>query len=213
MLDEGERTLLRRLAVFVGGCTLEEAEAVCHPDGDLPVEVIDGVSSLVDKSMLRQLPAQDQASDVRLYMLAMIREFALERLEEAGEGETLRQRHATYFADLATAGDAQWKGPNQRLWLDRLETEHSNLRAVLRWACDHDQTELGLRLAVAMRWFWYMRSHFTEGRGWLAELLAKPSNAPSVTRCKALTGAGFLAFHQGDNEEAQRLHSESLAAA
>src|SRR5215216_6038215 len=151
MLDEGEKTLFARLAVFSGGSTLEGIEAVCDPQGDLPVEALEGVSSLLDKSLLRQ--EEGQGAEPRLM-----------RLEESGEAEQLRKSHADYCIALAEEAEAGLQGSEQESWLERLDPEHDNMRSALAWAMEQGMTELGLFLAGALRPFWYARGYLDEGR-------------------------------------------------
>ena len=130
LLEEAEKTLFRRLAVFVAGCTLEAAEAVCNAQGDLEVDVLDGVARLVDKSLLRQETGID--GEPRLLMLETIREYALEAIKASGELEATRRVHAAYYLALAEQAEAEFEGPRQVRCLERLEREDDNLRAALR---------------------------------------------------------------------------------
>ncbi len=150
LLDENEKRLFRRLAVFVGGCTLEAAEAVCHGGVDLRADVFDGIASLVDKSLLRQEEAPD--GEPRFFMLETIREYAQERLTESGE--ELQNRHAEFFLNFAEQAEIEIHGFQQLKWLDRLEVEHDNLRAALGWLTHNSKAQLGLRLAGALTDFW-----------------------------------------------------------
>jgi predicted ATPase/DNA-binding CsgD family transcriptional regulator len=205
LLDESEQALFRRLSVFVGGGTLEAAEAVCGGD------VLDGVESLVAKSLLR--PSEAAEGEPRFGMLETIREFGLERLAEVRELAGVRRRHAEYFLDLVERAVPRLRGPEQIAWLDRLETEHDNFRAALEWSLGEDgDTELALRLSGALAWFWESRSYVTEGRRWLTRALAGASGR-SAARMKALHGAGFLAHAQREAATARALLEESLAIA
>jgi non-specific serine/threonine protein kinase len=216
LLDTNEKVLFRRLAVFKGGRTLEAVETVCNPaktsDGIAPlqIDVLDGLESLLDQSLLQQEAGLDE--EPRFMMLVTIHEYAAERLEESGEAKTLRRRHAAYFLELAEEAEPALTGPDQVMWLNRLETEHNNLRAVLRWAIESQAAETGLRLAGALRQFWSVRGYYSEGRDWLARLLALagPSERTTV-RAKALLGAGALAYHQGDYASVRTFWEESLA--
>jgi predicted ATPase/DNA-binding XRE family transcriptional regulator len=152
LLEAAEQAFFGRLAVFVGGCTLEAAEAVCTADGALPMDAQRGLAELVDKSLLRVAEGTD--GEPRFSMLDTIREYALEQLAASGRAETLRRQHAAYFLALAEAVEAQLRGPQEVRWLARLEEEHDNLRAALKWCSDQDETEKAARLAVALRWFW-----------------------------------------------------------
>ncbi len=165
LLLENEQVLFRRLSVFVGGFTLEAAEAVCNAESDLEIDVLDGVASLVDKSLMRQ---EEVKGESRLVMLETIREYGLERLGECGEEEDIRRHHANFFLELAEKAEPEIHGADQVEWLDRLEVEHDNLREVLTWSqTGEGSVEVGLRLAVAIGWFWFVRGHLREGGEWL----------------------------------------------
>jgi tetratricopeptide (TPR) repeat protein len=213
LLTPGEQVLYRRLAVFVGGCTLAAAEAVVgggEPDPSFDVaNVPDGMASLVDKSLLRR---EDGAGEPRFRMLETIREYALERLAAAGEAERLHRAHAGYYLALAEDADAGLLGGGRQAeWLDRLEEDHDNLRAALAWLARRGPAEHGLRLAVALRRFWRARGYIAEGREWTAELLAQPAALRrSLARARALHAAGFFTSQQGDYGEARARFEESL---
>jgi predicted ATPase/Tfp pilus assembly protein PilF len=222
LLSEPQRELLRKLAVFAGGCTLEAAEAVCGPDEDWQAAlyteagVLEGLSSLVDNSLVlrEEMPGEGGAGTVRFRMLETVREYALEQLEKAGETERVRQRHAEYFVTLAQQAEPQLRGPEQRVWLDLLETEHDNLRAVLGWAVaggSDRALELGVRLGGYLWRFWRVRGYLTEGRKWLDELLAAPGQASPAARAEAFRGDGVLTFTQGDLKRAAELCEQGLA--
>jgi predicted ATPase len=170
LLDEREKTLFRRLSVFVGGCTLEAVDAVCNAAGDLALDVLDGVASLVDKSLLH-LHAGD--AEPRFGMLDTIREYALERLAESGEEDALRQQHATYYWGLIEEAESHVSSAARQVWLDRLEAEHDNLRAALGWSeTGTSDTETGRRLVGALSWFWFLRGYLGAGQRWLEDALA-----------------------------------------
>jgi predicted ATPase/class 3 adenylate cyclase len=208
LLSEDDRMLFRRVGVCVRGCNLEAIEAVCT---DCP-NALDSLSSLVDKSLLRQ--AEQENGELRFSMLETIREYALERLAESGDEEGTLRKHALFFLDLAEIAEPELRGARQTYWLDRLETEHENLRAAMAWAIEKGEAEIGLRLAAALWRFWYMRSYFTLGRQWLTAALVLPGAADkSAARAKALNGLGNLATSQGDLSAARSAHEESLALA
>src|SRR5215210_5494141 len=205
LLDEEERLLFARLAVFVGGWTLEGAEAVC--DVGEEGKALRHMSALVDKSLAQQT---NILHEPRFTMLETVREYALERLEESGELERLRRRHAGYFLELAEEEERESQGPLQGAWLDRLETEHDNLRAALEWSLtSQGDTEIGLQLTGALSHFWYMREHHSESRMWLESALERGSDA-TAARAKLLVGAGRLAWFQGELARANTLAEESL---
>ncbi|HEU5099251.1 MAG TPA: tetratricopeptide repeat protein [Roseiflexaceae bacterium] len=212
LLHAGEQTLFARLGVFVGGCTLEAAEDVCNANGDLSMEIIDGVAALVGQSLLRQEEGVD--SGPRFTMLETIREYALERLVESGEAEAVQRQHAQHFLALAEEGEPQLYFTMRARWLECLEREHDNLRAALRWFTDQQAVEAGLHLGGLLCPFWDTRGHLTEGRRWLAELLALAAAHPrTAARAKALLGAGNLAYAQGDYTSVEQFVTESLSIA
>ena len=214
LLEPETQALFRRLAVFVGGCTLDAAEAICPLEGELGAEILDGVTDLVEQSLLRGQEQPDEI--VRLVMLETIREYARERLEESGDEAQLRRQHAAFFLRLAEEAEPQLTGPQQEIWLARLEWEHDNMRAALNWAQESQANGaalLGLRLAGALQRFWEMHGHLGEGRGWIEGLLARPECAREATaavRAKALKGAARLAWAQGDCAHAEALGERSL---
>jgi tetratricopeptide (TPR) repeat protein len=193
--------------VFTGGCTVEAVEAICSVDGEHEMDVLAGLDSLIDHSLL----FLSAASDERFIMLETIREYALERLNEAAEAETVRARHASYYLAIAEAAEPHLWGARQDHWLARLEEEHGNLREALRVVLEHGQAKMGLRLAAALWRFWHIRGHLSEGRRWLESMLAQSITADPALHARALNGAGVLAQSQGDYDRAIRLHEESLA--
>jgi tetratricopeptide (TPR) repeat protein len=194
LLAPAEQVLFRRLAAFVGGCTLDSAEAICQLPGAPALDVLDGITSLVDNSLLRQETADNPP---RFGMLETIREYAGEQLQAHAEVAPVQRGHAEYFVALAEQAEPELRGTAQTEWLARLEAEHDNLRAALRWARDHAAWDLALRLGGALWRFWWMRGYLREGRDWLEAALAAPGTNPAA-RVKALNGAGALAVAQGD---------------
>jgi predicted ATPase len=148
LLDEGEQVLFGRLAVFSGGRTLEAMEAICDAEGDLPMEAFEGVSSLLDKSLLRQ--EEGPNGEPRFVMLETVHEFAREKLKESAEAEQIKRVHAQYFLTLAEEAYPELKGANQLEWLEKLEAEHDNMRAALSWALQRKEAEVALRLGGAL---------------------------------------------------------------
>ena len=209
LLAPSEQRLFARLSIFVGGCTLEAAEDVCTPEGDLDSDLFDGISSLVEKSLLR-LPQASQV-ETRFSMLETIREYALERLEESSEGELIRRRHAEYFLHFAQKAESHTiQGSEQLRWLERLEQENDNLRTALTSFADLSHGGLELRMAVALRHFWRFHSHLTEGRKRLQEALARGED-DGLLRTQALSSLGLIALSQGGYEDARRYLEQSLA--
>ena len=208
LLDEAERLLFRRLAVFAGSFTIEAAESVCSGDGPVTSVVLDQLVHLVEKSLV---VVEYEEAMARYRMLETIREYAAERLVEATEEHEIQDRYADWLVTLTEQAESGLHGPDRLSWLERLEAEFDNLRAVLRTAVEFDQAERGLRIANALHWFWLER-HVTEGRAWLLALLATPSASKTTNvRAKALATAGALAGVQGEIGVARRLLDESIA--
>jgi predicted ATPase/DNA-binding XRE family transcriptional regulator len=206
LLSMAERSLFACLAVFVGGWTLEAAEAVC--DAGDEAEVLKQMSALVDQSLVQQQATIQH--EPRFTMLETVREYALERLKESGDSERLRRRHASYFLKLAEDAERALQGPLQGAWLDRLEVEHDNLRTALVWSLTtQSDTEMGLQLTGALSDFWYMREHHSESRMWLQSALERGSD-PTLARAKVLVSAGRLAWFQGELVRSNTLLEESL---
>ncbi|MDQ4127773.1 MAG: tetratricopeptide repeat protein, partial [Actinomycetota bacterium] len=208
LLGEGDRVLFARLAVFAGGHSLEAVQAVCDARDDLPVDVLEGVSSLLDKSLLRQ--EEGSEGEPRFVMLETIQEYARERLQESGEAEEFKRLHARYFLTVAEEAEPELTGPGQLAWFERLESEQDNMRAALSWALDNEP-ETARRLAKALARFWEMRSYFSEGSRWLEAALRRSGHANPAARADALTEAGMFAWRQGEYEKAAALHEEALA--
>jgi predicted ATPase len=208
LLSPDEQQLFARLAVFVGGRSLEAIEAVCNADGALGDGVLDGVESLVGKSLLRQ--EEGAGGEPRLTFLETINEYARERLEASGEGAALRRLHAAFFLALAEEAKPRLVGPQQGRWLARLVEEYDNLRAAMAWARDAGETELWLRLAGALWRYWEMRFHLREGRAWLEAALAADTGAPPAVRARALNGVANLTW-QSDLVQGAAYQEEALA--
>jgi len=239
LLNEDEKRLFRRLAVFAGGFTFEAAETVGSwqkAEGSQEQLVDESIEqkSLSDDSELpptanRLLPndfavldlitslvdkslldSKEQADgEQRFWMLEVVREYALESLEKNNETEAMRRSHAAYFLALAERAEPEMRGKRQPEWVARLEREHDNLRAVMAWSIEQE-TETGLRLGSAIRNFWQIRGHYKEGRRWLEAILKKSDDSVSSARAKVLTGAGHMARQMGDYKAARPLLEESL---
>jgi predicted ATPase len=207
LLDKGEKVLLARLSVFQGGRTIEAAEAICAPG--LSIHVIDGLESLLNKSLLYR--KQILGGEPRFLMLETIHEYAREKLVESGEAIELQRKHAAYFAGLAERAETELSGAKQGYWLERLRLEHDNLRTALAFALGRDENELGLRIVGALRDFWNYDGHVVEGMGWIEHALESAGDAPVALRAKALNAAGWLSFVQGDYERGKLFNSEALA--
>jgi predicted ATPase/DNA-binding CsgD family transcriptional regulator len=219
LLDAEEQQLFRRLSVFAGGCTLEAVEGLYTALGELPAAVLDGVASLMDKSLLRQV--EQEGEEPRLLMLATIREYGLEALAASGEMESTRRAHAAYYLGMAEQAELELGGPQQAAWLNRLEREHDNLRAALQWSLEQAEgdedmeskrgIEVALRLGGALRRFWIVHGHLSEGRSFLERAVAASEGSEASVRAKALVVAANLAFYQSDYERTEAFSKESLA--
>jgi predicted ATPase len=207
-LDERERVVFRRMGVFAGGAGIEAVEAICAADDLARDEVLDVIEDLVDKSLL--VSAEDQAGGVRLSMLETIREFAVEQLVAAGEGESTWDRHLAWHCELAErAWDGFW-GSDMPDWLRRIEREQDNLRSALDHAVGAGDPTLGLRLGASLWPFWDVRGQYKEGERRLDEVLVRASPEPSPERGRALNARGWLIALQGDFDTAMVLMDEGL---
>jgi len=207
-LDAQEQRLFRQLSVFVGGCTVLAVEALRTTLGDGTAMILDGVASLIDKSLLQQ--TEQEGEEPYLLMLETIREYGLECLAASGEMQATRQAHAAYYLRLTEEAEQQLLGAEQVLWLDRLEREQDNVRAALSWLIESGELETALRLGGALWRFWWMRGHLSEGRAVLERLLMASGAGASSIRAKALIGAGVLTGEQGNWSQAEILCEESL---
>jgi len=210
LLADDEKSFFRRIAIFTGGCTLEAVEQVSGGVGSLGADVLDAVTALVDKSLLRL--EEGPGAEPRFVMLETIREYGLECLKAAGEWESARRAHLRYCLGLAEQAEAELTGPRQSLWLDRLESEHDNLRAALSSAEEYGEVEIGLRLGAALWRFWLTRGHMREGRERLERLLALPgAGARTSARAKGLHGLGTIILEISDFSQARPVLEESLS--
>ena len=223
LLNEGEQALFRRLAVFADGFLIEAAEAILSGEqraasvGGVQqnasalsplTDVLDLITSLYDNNLLVQRERADGESRFRL--LEVVREYALEVLQASGEGEALRENHARYFLALAEEAEPEFFGERGAKWLDRLEEEHDNLRAALSWSASSD-AETAINLVAALRSFWTLHNHLTEGRRWLETALELGHAGPADVRFKLLHGLGQAALYHGDRETARRMYEQGLA--
>ncbi|MBW3632966.1 MAG: LuxR C-terminal-related transcriptional regulator [Chloroflexi bacterium] len=209
LLRPEEQALFRRLAVFAGGCSLEAAEAVGGEGGvAAPFSVLDGIAALVEASLLRSETGPDGTARYR--MLETIREFAEERLVARSEAESIRKRHADYYMAFADRYELAEMLPDGNQALALLDAEHANLRAILAWLEERDESEQFLRLAASLGHFWSTQSHYYEGRGWLERALDH-SGGTAVSRAKALVALGMIEAYQGSSSEAIAHLEEGLA--
>jgi predicted ATPase/class 3 adenylate cyclase len=208
ILDDGDRRLFASFSVFVGGATVEAIEAVCaEPD----LDVFECLASLVDKSLIRR-GSSVADGEARFTMLDTIREYALERLAERGRVEDLRTRHAAWYLDLAERAAEPVMGPDKRLWLDRLEEEHGNLRVAHAWLVERGVADEAMRLVGALWRFWQMRGYLAEGLDRARAAIALPT-AEEHPEClaKALDAAGGIAYWMGEGPTASEFYERALA--
>ncbi len=217
LLSAEEQKLFRHLAIFVNGWRLQAAEAICMARGGLSEDMLEGMASLVDKSLLRQ---EEQAEgETRFWMLQTLREFGLEQLALRGELEATRQAHAEYYLQLAEEAQPSLRATEQRRWMAHLEQEHENLRVALFWLLAQarigseqstQQAECALRLCSALSWFWSIRGYIREGQNFLEQALALRESISATVRAKASYAAAELAFFLDDLTRTEKLGSESL---
>jgi predicted ATPase/serine/threonine protein kinase len=208
LLTGPEQTLFRRLSVFAGGCTLEAAEAVCDTREDLGVDILQGIASLVDNSLLVQRASDD--GDPRFVMLETFREYGRERLIEHGDAAATERARAAYMLVLAEEETHDMTPAEREAWLRRSDVEHDNFRAAMKYLTTTNDSEWGLRLGAALFRFWEQRDHLTEGRETLERVLAMPGAlAPTRLRARVLYAAAVLADIQSNSDEAERLSREA----
>lgn len=209
LLDEDERLLFARLSIFAGGCTLEAAEAVCGLSTGVELDVLEGIASLVDKSLLRE----EGEDEPRYVMLETIREYALECLTVVGEEGEIRVRHAEQYLSLAEHAESHLRTRGGHVWLQRLDREHDNLRAALRWTLDTGREEITCRMVGALEMFWVRRGHLREARTWVTEVLERTDPAPSARRVRVMRLAARQGILQGNLDGTAALLKEALEMA
>jgi non-specific serine/threonine protein kinase len=189
LLDDRERLLFERLSMFQGGFDLEAAQQVCSGDGLDEFDVFELVPTLVDKSLVNADVGGDHA---RYRLLETIRQFARDKLDEAGFTDAVRKRHAEYFMQLAEEAEGQVRGPQEKEWWDRLNTELDNLRLAMEWSIEANEPELGMRLTSAIWRFWWFTFRFSEGATWLKRMYEARGSVGGVTLAKTMLGLGTL---------------------
>ena len=212
LLTKEEQRLFRLLSIFAGGCTLEAIEVVFTILDDVVDNALEGVASLLDKSLLQHM--EQRQGEKRLMMLETLREYGLEALAESGELENVRQAHASYYLGLVEQAEPEWEDPKQVVWSERLEQEHDNVRAAMGWSLERGEAsydwELALRLAGALRRFWQVRGYVSEGRPFLEKVLAGSIGIVSAAHVKALIAMGHVAVIQDDYEKVEAACQECL---
>jgi predicted ATPase/class 3 adenylate cyclase len=208
LLGDGERRLLSRLAIFVGGCSLESAEAVCGPASEVGVEVLDGLMSLADQSLIR---SEEADGEIRFRLLDTIREFAAEQLVASGEQEEIERRHTAAFLDLVEQAAPNLSGHDQRSWLGRIERDHDNIRAVLDRATAIPLPDVAIRTGFAMWRYWQKRGHLTEARRRLEGIANQPwSREDPVLRARLMEAVGGVGWWMGDLDLMAPAYTEAL---
>jgi predicted ATPase/class 3 adenylate cyclase len=207
LLDDGARRLVDRLSVFRGGCDLETAEAVCGPDSEIGGDIFEGLGALVDQSLLR---VDERHAEPRFVMTETIAEFASEMLEARGELETVRERHARAFLDLAEQAAPNLSGADQRMWLDRLERDHDNLRAALDWSTNHPVPDVAARVAFALWRFWQQRGYLNEARARFEAMAVMDWELEPTVAARFAEGFGGVAYWQADHPRAVEQYRRAL---
>jgi predicted ATPase len=213
LLEPAQQALFRRLAVFAGGASLTAISGVCADGSDAAeddeTKVLTALDALAAHSLVSLQPGTSGAA--RTTMLETIRDYAADQLAQAGEERAARDRHAAYFVSLAELAEPRLGGPEQGAWLQRLDDEYANLRAAVRWLNETRQSDAGLRLVAALRQYWLLYGHWSEGRAWLTDLLARSRGELSEARAKALYLAGSLAGFQSDHTLSKTFYEEGLS--
>ena len=210
LLDDAERLVLQRLAVFAGEFSLDAAEAVCADDGIMADEVLDRLAALVDKSLV---VVRDQVDEARYHLLETIRQYAAERLEASKGGDATRARHAHFYASLVRRAEPYYITPDRPIWVARIQRELDDVRLVLSWSRGRDPA-LHVELVGRLGWFWYSSGLWTEGRRWLEDALSSPeAQSPDARRATALFAAGVISSLQGQSGVARAWLDETVTIA
>jgi predicted ATPase/class 3 adenylate cyclase len=210
LLDEAEGAMFARLSVFAGGADLEAVEAVANPKGELGLDTLDGLTSLVDKNLVRRVDTSE--GEPRFAMLETIREYGLERLSEAGDESAIRRRHAQHWIEVGEEVSEALFGPEQQAATRQLGYDLDNFRSALRWVLDSGQADVGLQLGAALRNFWRLGGHLREGVRWLEDVLALPGAAgTTLLRARALTAAADLSSWIGEADAYLRFAEEAVS--
>lgn len=211
LLDGPTQWQFTQFGVFANGASFGAVEAIHQGDGTHTGRVLEQVGHLVEHSLLHQQTTGDH--ELRFGMLQIIHTYARERLEASGQAQQVHERHCAYFTALATTTEPHLVGPDQAAWLQRLERDHDNFRAALRWTLDQQTSQVALTITTSLARFWWLRGHLSEGRRWLALALQHTKDASDATgslRGKALYWSGILALSQGDPDGATKVLSQAL---
>ena len=211
LLDVAEQELFTRLSVFSGGFTLDAMEAVAGELSQCDISILDCVTQLVDKSLLRHMESQAEDKEPRLTMLETLREYAQEKMvKDSHTWEQVQDRHASYFLRLVEDALPKLQGPQQVYWFHKLELEYDNLRAALDWTYRVHQWERTARLCIGLTRYWYLHGYPSEGRQWVGQILIQASNLSLEHQGRLLTSAGVLASAQADTVQGQQSFEQSL---
>ncbi|HEU0116862.1 MAG TPA: tetratricopeptide repeat protein, partial [Thermomicrobiales bacterium] len=208
LLDPEEQALFRRLSVFAGGCTFDAAEAIAAAPEPLALDPLDGITLLLEQSLLR---TDERGDETRYRMLETLRVYGRERLAEAGEEAAARAAHGAWFGRLAGDAGLALAGADGGQWATRLDADQDNLRAAIDWALETGKAAIALKIAADLRPYWELRGEFTEGRRWLQRSLVADNGGPSRERAMASEGAAALALGQGDFDAATTYADQALA--
>lgn len=206
LLNDDEKMLFARLAVFRGGRSLQAIEMICGIG--FPSDPLERIESLLNKNLLRQQKGED--GEPRFFMLETLHEYAWERLEASGEAQEMHRRHAEYFARLAERAEPELRQAGFSYWMRQLETEHANLLLALNWSLSGDGTELGLRLVAALRDFWIMSGRFIEGEQWTQRGLAVSQKHPPALRARVYIAAGLVLFYSSQRPQTKQLLEQAV---
>jgi len=206
LLDENEKEIFARMAVFRGGRTVDGLRALCY--ADLCDDLLDGLESLLNKSLISQ--KESSIGEPRFVLLETIHEYAREKLELNKERDSIKRKHAEYFLDLAESAEKEFWGDNQQYWYEKLRTESENFRAALAWTLEAKEYALGLGLVGALRDYWFVEGFMREGLKWTQSMLAHGSDEPMELRAKALNAAGWLSYATGDHAQGKLWNREAL---
>ena len=206
LLDDNEREIFARLAVFRGGRTVDCVRSVCS--ADQCEDLLDGLESLLNKSLISQ--KESSIGEPRFVLLETIHEYAREKLELNKERDSIKQKHAEYFLDLAESAEKEFWGDNQQYWYEKLRIESENFRAALAWTFQAKEYALGLGLVGALRDYWFVEGFMREGLKWTQSMLVHGKEAPMELRAKALNAAGWLSYSTGDHAQGKLWNREAL---
>ena len=205
LLSEKEKILMNRISVFAGGWTLESAEEICSDEKITKEEVLDLLNQLTEKSIIIYDEAQD-----RFRILETIKQYGEEKLRDSNQSEKILLKHLNYFLEYSESTESKLEGSEAQIWLEKLEAEHNNFQFAIEWSIKNGFRESGARISGALGDYWYIRGHYSTGRGLLERILDNAADISKNSLANILNWAGKLATHQGENEIAQKYCERSL---